>query len=548
MDVIWQIIHGSDALLLFLVIGIGYLLGQVRVGGFGLGVAGVLFAGLAFGAWKQPGSEPFSIAKEVTEVGLILFVYAVGLTSGPGFFTALQRNGVRFNVAVVIALVAGAVVAVLLGRALGLGAELTAGAYCGALTNTPALAAVTTMLQGGDPALSSAPTLGYSIAYPFGVIGGLLAFQALVVLDRRRFAEERGKVDIRAVKAAALPVRGNFEVRRPGIFGRPIGDLRIQDVTGVIISRVRHGSDVFVPTKYTVLNEGDVVLAVGTRETIEKAKEFFGGESEEHLEADEENIEVRRVLVSNKKLVGKSIGELALDGRFNAQVTRLRRADIDLVPSPEMRLQLGDRLRIVMPHDRVQAVSEYFGDSQRDMAELDYTALTLGISLGVLIGMIPLPIPGAGTVKLGFAGGPLLAALILGKLGRTGPITWSIPLEANQALRHIGLLFFLAGVGVKAGSQFTEAVARSGWQLLVLGLTVTVVTTTLTMVLLHLLARPSVAGLMGATSGMQTQPATLARAYELSRSEEVYVTYATTYPVAMIGKIIIAQLLVILGR
>jgi putative transport protein len=192
-------------------------------------------------------------------------------------------------------------------------------------------------------------------------------------------------------------------------------------------------------------------------------------------------------------------------------------------------------------------VEKYFGDSERQIFELDYTALTLGISIGVLIGMIPIPIPGGTSVSLGFAGGPLVAGLILGKIGRTGPVVWSIPLESNHALRHIGLLFFLAGVGVMAGGRFLQALAGNGLQLFLLGVITTTVTTGMTLLLLRHYAHATITSAMGATSGMQTQPATLARAYELSKSDETYVAYATAYPVAMVGKILIAQLILVVG-
>ncbi|MBI5154176.1 transporter [Candidatus Poribacteria bacterium] len=536
----------SEPLLLFLVIGLGYMAGQIKVRGFGVGIAGVLFAGLLFGAWIPEGAQPLTISHRVTEVGLILFVYAVGLTSGPGFFSAIRKKGLRFNISIVLALLAGAVVALVAGRLLGLSPGLISGVYCGGLTNTPALAATSELLRTLDPAASAEPTLAYSISYPFGVFGALISFQILTLLCRKRFEDECREAREAAAGAGQLVAR-NFEVRNPELFGKAIGELRIQEATGLIVSRLRHGGDVFVPTKYTQLNEGDVLVAVGRKENIEKGAGFFGAESNESLEQYRGSIEMRRILMSNRKLVGVRIEDLGLDRQFNCQITRLRRADFDICPSPDLVLELGDRLRVVAPRERLGEVSRFFGDSERSISELDFTAITLGISLGVLLGMVPLPVPGGTRLALGFAGGPLVVALILGKLGRTGPIVWSIPLESNLALRHVGLLFFLAGVGVSAGSRFLEALAASGWQLLALGALTTAATGAVAMVLLDRFGHASVISTLGATSGMQTQPASLARAYELSKSDETYVAYATTYPVAMIGKILLAQLLVVFG-
>jgi putative transport protein len=541
-----EVLAQSESLLLFVVIALGFLLGEIRWGSFRLGVSGVLFAGLVFGAWRAGDSAPLSIAPQISQVGLILFVYAVGLTSGPGFFNSFRRRGVHYNLAVIVALVIGAGLTWGAGKLLGLSLGHIVGVFCGGLTNTPALAAATELAKELGHQDPTAPAVGYSMAYPFGVLGGIIAFELFVRAYRPAFQRERAEAA--AVAATGVkPVTGNFEVRNPALFGQAIGALRIHEEAGVIVSRHRHGESLTIPTKYTVLHEGDVVVAVGNAESLARAEAYFGARSGEHLEHVNDRIAMRRVLVSSRALAGKTIGELELDRRFNAQITRLRRADIDFVPGDDTPLELGDRLRVVMPLEKSQAVSAYFGDSERSIAELDYTALTLGISLGVLLGMVPIPLPGGAHMALGFAGGPLIAGLFLGRQGRTGPLLWSIPLESNQAIRHIGLLFFLAGVGVMAGDKFLETLSGSGLQLIGLGMLTTSVTTVLTLLLLRHWAGATVTSAVGATSGMQTQPATLAKAFELSQSDETYVAYATTYPVAMVGKILLAQLLLLFG-
>lgn len=547
MDAIRDIIASSEYLLLFLVIGIGFLAGQIRIKGFSLGISGVLFVGLFFGGWRPEGTEPFHISHEVEQVGLILFVYAVGLTSGPGFFNAMQKSGLRFNLAIIVALLTGATVTLLAGWALRLPAGQIAGVFCGGLTNTPALAAVNEFTARSGIGNPGDPAVGYSMAYPFGVIGGLIAFELFTKLYRRAFEREQAEARASAQAHSKLVV-ANFEIRNPELFGKAIGALEVQEKAGVIISRHMHNGVVTIPTKYTVLNEGDVVVAVGANRSIQNAEAYFGAKSDKHLEQQGGEIAMRRILVSRKSLAGMTIRELELDRRFNAQVTRLRRADIDMFANPDTPIRLGDRLRVVMPSDKAAEVSAYFGDSERGITEIDYTALTLGISIGVLIGMIRIPIPGGSFVSLGFAGGPLVAGLVLGWMGRTGPLVWSIPLETNNALRHIGLLFFLAGIGVMAGGRFFTELAGSGLQLLLLGAITTTVSAVVALLLLRHFAGATVVSAIGSTSGMQTQPATLAKAYELSQSDETYVAYATTYPVAMVGKILIAQLILILGN
>ena len=540
-----EIISQSEPLLLFLVIGIGFMLGQIQIYGFKLGVAGVLFIGLVFGAWMPHGTEPMTIAYQVMQVGLILFVYTIGLSSGAGFFTSFKDHGLRFNIALVCALCAGAAATLGVGLWMDLESSKIAGVFCGGLTNTPALAAVTEFMTNSGIGDARDPAVGYSVTYPYGILGGMLAFQIFSLVYKKAAAREKVDAEVRTQMKSNL-TSVNFEVCNPELFGKPIGQLRIQEKTGMIISRHWHKDMEDVPTKYSVLQEGDVVTAVGVEVNATKAEEFFGAKSANISNEPSGSITMRRILISRKELAGKTIQQLELDRKYNAQITRLRRSDIDMVPDYyTTKVELGDRVRVVMPKEKAAEVAEFFGDSERSISELDYTALTLGISFGVLLGMIPIPIPGGTFVSLGFAGGPLVAGLVLGKLGRTKNLVWSLPSESNQALRHIGLLFFLAAVGVMAGGRFFHAISTSGWQLFTLGLLTTTVTTVLLLLVLRYYGKATIVEAIGATSGMQTQPATLARAYEMSKSDETFVAYATTYPVAMVGKILIAQLIII---
>jgi len=546
MTQLHNLLSESQALLLFVVIGLGYLLGHVRLGRFSLGVAGVLFAGLAFGAWQPEDAQPLAIAPQVMELGLILFVYAIGLSSGPGFFASMRKGGSQLNTAVLLSLVVGAFVVFSLGSAMELSSGQIAGVYCGSLTNTPALAASTQLLRATTAGGAADATIGYSISYPFGVLGALLIFGMFV---------GRNRVEADTENAAALSTVGgarelssrNFEVTNPEIIGHAIGELQVRTRQGLTLSRIRHQGVDSVPMKYTTLQLGDLVHAVGTKEALDAGTAYFGALSDVPLEAPGGAVELRRVIVSNKEVAGCTLEELNLDTQFNAQITRLRRADFEIAPQEDMRIELGDRLLVVAPKEKLAAAAQFFGDSAREAATLDFAALTFGISLGVLVGMIPIPIPGLGAITLGIAGGPLLVALMLGYLGRTGRFVWIIQFEASETLRHIGLLFFLAGVGVRAGGDPLGALAGPGLQLLLLGMACTVATFATLLLLLRRWVRSGIAVSLGAASGMHTQPASLARARELMSTDEVLVAYATTYPFAMIGKIILAQVLILVG-
>ncbi len=539
-DILSAAFRSNELLLLFAVILAGLALGRITIKGVNLGVAGVLFAGLGLGAWLTNPDAPLRLAAPLRDIGLILFVYLVGLSSGPGFFRAWRAAGKRASALVLVALVAGATISFLGGKLLGLDSGFIAGIFTGALTNTPALAAVTERLQG--TALASHPAVAYSLTYPIGVLGALLLFRLMARMNSKTLRKE---IDERDGGALTLLASGNFCITNPELIGKPIGELRIRNVAGVVISRWSHAGQIKVPTKFTVLSLGDIVTAVGSAASVAAVESYFGARSEEHLESYREDVDMRRILVSKRSLVGKALHELDLERRFNAQITRLRRADLDILPSPDIRLEIGDRLRVVAPHSQIKDMTKFFGDSEKSLAEVDFISLALGILAGLLLGRMPLPFP-TGILHLGIAGGPLIVALILGRVGRTGPFVWSMPYEATVALRELGLLLFLAGVGVGAGAALRNLDGRSGFAIIGLGAMVTLVTSGIVLALGRKLARTNVTGTLGTCSGMQTQPATLASAYELSgRSDETYIAYAVVYPVAMIGKILIAQLLLL---
>jgi putative transport protein len=548
MESLGALLGKHELLLIFLVVVMGVLLGRVSIFGTRLGVAGVLFAGLALSALVGPAPDgaALQIAPIVRELGLVLFVYCIGLSSGPGFFGAWRSQGLRINLAVLASLVTATALTLLFAHLFDLDRGYAAGLFSGALTNTPALGAAAERLHDTD--VATHPWLGYSVTYPFGVFGAILVLRAFSRQKRSKLTEEIAATSSAGARAL---VTANFKVTRPELDGKAIGELRVRDVAGVMISRLARGPleahanpDVIVPTKYTHLALGDTVTVVGMSAAIDSAEAYFGARSEARLELERDEVDMRRVLVSKRELVGKRLTDLDIDHRFGAQITRIRRADVDILPSPDMRLELGDRIRVVAPTARLPELSRYFGDSSRDLAQLDFVALAIGLCLGLLVALIPLPAP-EGTMKLGVAGGTLVTALVLGRLGRTGPLIWSIPYEISTALRDFGLLLFLAGVGVSAGGALAKLPTETALHIFGAGALLTTLTSTIGLTLLSRWVGAPVIDAMGATTGLQTQPATLATAYELSnRSEQTYIAYAVAFPVAMIAKILLAQVIV----
>jgi putative transport protein len=534
------VLSGSPILTLFVVIGAGFVLGEISFFGLRLGVAGVLFAGLAVGSL----SPLVTVPEAVSTLGLVLFVYAMGVSSGRAFFDAFRR-GYRENALAASVLILGGLVTFALARLLGLSGPVASGLYCGALTNTPALAAVQERVRerataSGLPpqevkALSDLPVLAYSVAYPLGVVGALVCFH----LVRRAW-----RVTIDPPPEAPELAVSDFIVENPAVIGLTIREVMDRPWDSpFVISRIRRDGCTDIPRSNTRLAEGDVVAVVGDERALRQAAELFGAASPTQIAQNRSELDYRRVFVSRREVVGKQIQELDLPERLSALITRLRRGDLDIVPDPETRLEYGDRVRVLTRRANLPAVATYFGDSVRGEAEMHVGALAIGMVLGVIVGMMAIPIGGGRTVRLGLAGGSLVVALLLGRLQRTGGISWVMPLPANLTVRQIGLLLFLAGVGTRAGYSFFDTLRHDGAQLLLAGAVVTFVVTLATLVAGRRFLGVRFDALLGLASGVQTQAACLAYADGLARSDVPSVAYAAVYPIAMLVKILVAQLL-----
>ena len=529
-----HLLRDDPLLLVFVVAAVGFLAGRIRVGGFGFGVAAVLFAGLAFGM----ADPTLKVPRSLWTLGLVLFVYTVGLAAGPGFLTALRRRGVGANVAVLVALITAAGAVAATGLAFGLGAEATAGAYTGGLTNTPALAASLEALKQIEPesgfdAASGQILVGYSLGYPLGVTIALLAVFA--VTRRRRSTEPAAAPDAMVVRTAL--------VEHDGL--GTLGELRREAGDAVTFGRIKRRSHLFVAEDDLELSLGDLVTVVGPDTEVAAVVARVGRESTEHVELDRGDVDFRRIVVSSHAVAGRTVADLDLSTDHGGVVTRVRRGDVDMVAAPGLVLELGDRVRVVAPPGRMTEIAHFFGDSYRELRELDVLSFSVGIALGLLVGAITIPLPGGGDFSLGFAGGPLVVGLVLGAIGRSGPIVWQLPHSANLTLRQLGTVLFLAGIGVNAGDAFGDTIlSRDAIGVVVASVVVAATASLVTVLIGTFVLRLPVRMLTGLLSGMQTQPAVLAYASEQTEDDtEVNVAYATVVPLAMILKIVLAPLL-----
>jgi putative transport protein len=533
----------NPLLLLFLVSAIGYAIGLIRVKGVSLGIAAVLFVGLAFGALDPA----LRIPDIIFQFGLVVFVYTIGLSSGPGFFRSFKRGGLRDNVFVFLLLVFAAVLAVLYHFLLNQEAGITAGLYAGSLTNTPALASVVETLKAaaasGQEDLSATPVVGYSVAYPMGVLGPILAVFIMQRLWRVNYRQDAQRV--RGVHLVEQEIYNQtVRITNSEVTGVPLNQLVAERRWDVVFSRLLRDGHVSLATGETSLQVGDLVSVVGTPEDVDTAIPAMGVLAEEHLDFDRSEYDFRRVFVSNYDLAGRRLADLSLTQRYGALVTRVRRGDIDFLAHGDTVLELGDRVRVVAPRDQMKNITELFGDSYKELSEVNLVSLGFGLVLGLLVGMIPIPLPGGIVIKLGLAGGPLIVGLILGALRRTGPILWTLPYSANLTLRQMGLILLLAAIGVNAGYTFvTTLQGGGGLQIFLAGATISLAVPFLTLLIGYKLLRTPYGLLTGMVSGLHTQPAVLGFSLEQSENELPNVGYALVFPVATITKIIIAQLL-----
>jgi putative transport protein len=534
-DVITHFLTEFPVVTLFGVIGIGYLLGQLRIFGFRLGVAGVLFAGLVAGA-LDPGIALPSI---VSSVGLILFIYSIGIQFGPTAVNPFKREGLRDNLFCIAMLLFGAAVAFGVALWRSMPVATLAGLFSGALTNAPALAAAQESLRDTRGAVADAAVIAFGIAYPFGVVGVMLSFQAYRSIFRVQ--------PTRAEVPPPIEVR-DFVVQNPGVTGQSLGDvLRLHKDLGFVISRIQHAGATTLATSDSQLALGDVVAIVGHAEALARASHIFGEPADIHIERDRNVLDYRRVFVSSPALVGRRIGDLDIQTQLSATITRLRRGDLDIVPTSDTRLEFGDRVRVLTAPANFNAVSRFFGDSIRGTAETDFASVGIGMALGVIVGLIPVPLPGGAILRLGLAGGPLVVGLILGRLQRTGPISWSIPLSANLTLRQVGLVLFQAGVGTRAGYGFFQTLHTSGFQMIAAGAVITAAVAWASLIVGHRILKQPFERVMGLACAIHTEPASLAFASLVSNSDVPQSSYARVFPVCTVTKIILAQVLVALA-
>ncbi len=532
--------------LLFLVIALGYPFGRLSLAGMQSGIATTLFAGLAVGAID----ERLRLPNIIVELGLVIFVYTIGLSSGREFARSLRLRGAIVAVWTIGAICGGAAIAALAWSLLELEATETAGLFAGAMTNTPALAGVLDYIAehpGSGPLddMLAAPVVTYSITYPMGVFGAIVAiafFHRRWNIDLAADAERAKTAGFEGIGARLRSV--TIEVTNPAASDATVEQLTNSHQWELIFGRLHREGETRLITGETILKPGDLVTMIGEQRTLQEATEALGVERSAKLDLSRESLDYRRIFVSNPAVAGQRLRDLNLPQNFGAIVTRVRRGDIEFLPNGDTVLEPGDRVRVVTSRENMSAVTSFFGDSYRALSQVDILTFSVGIAIGLGIGAVPIPLPGGIEFRLGIAGGPLVVALILGALERTGRLVWTIPYSANLTLRQLGLMLFLAGIGVNAGYAFRDVIGSGhGLALLAAG---AVLTTSVAFAALWTARRVlnmPMGVAIGMLAGLQTQPAVLSYAQDLSGDELPTSGYAMVFPLAMIAKIVVAQIL-----
>ncbi|EPO5936739.1 TPA: putative transporter [Escherichia coli] len=539
--------------ILALVAVVGLFIGNVKFRGIGLGIGGVLFGGIIVGHFVSQAGMTLSsdMLHVIQEFGLILFVYTIGIQVGPGFFASLRVSGLRLNLFAVLIVIIGGLVTAILHKLFDIPLPVVLGFFSGAVTNTPALGAGQQILRDLGTPMEMVDQMGmsYAMAYPFGICGILFTMWMLRVIFRVNVETEAQQHESSRTNGGALIKTINIRVENPNLHDLAIKDVPILNGDKIICSRLKREETLKVPSPDTIIQLGDLLHLVGQPADLHNAQLVIGQEVDTSLSTKGTDLRVERVVVTNENVLGKRIRDLHFKERYDVVISRLNRAGVELVASGDISLQFGDILNLVGRPSAIDAVANVLGNAQQKLQQVQMLPVFIGIGLGVLLGSIPVFVPGfPAALKLGLAGGPLIMALILGRIGSIGKLYWFMPPSANLALRELGIVLFLSVVGLKSGGDFVNTLVNGeGLSWIGYGALITAVPLITVGILARMLAKMNYLTMCGMLAGSMTDPPALAFANNLHpTSGAAALSYATVYPLVMFLRIITPQLLAVL--
>ena len=518
---------------LFLIVALGFMLGRIKIKGLSLDVSAVIFIALLFGHFGV------IIPKELGNFGLVLFIFTIGIQAGPGFFDSFRSKGKTLIIITMLIISSACLTAVGLKYAFGIDTPSVVGLVAGALTSTPGLAVAI------DSTNSPLASIAYGIAYPFGVIGVILFVKLLPKIMRIDLDKEARRLEIE--RRGQFPELGTciYRITNPSVFGRSLMQINARAMTGAVISRLKHQEEISIPTAHTVLHEGDYIQAVGSEEALTQLAVLVGEREEGELPL-ENTQEIESLLLTKKDMINKQLGDLNLMKNFGCTVTRVRRSGIDLSPSPDLALKFGDKLMVVGEKEGIKGVARLLGNNAKKLSDTDFFPIAMGIVLGVLFGKLNISFPGGLSFSPGLTGGVLMVALLLSAIGKTGPILWSMSGPANQLLRQLGLLLFLAEVGTSAGKNLVATFQESGLLLFGVGAAITLVPMLIAAFVGRLVFKISLLDLLGTITGGMTSTPALGTLIRVTETDDVASAYAATYPIALVAVVLASQFISLL--
>ncbi|MBL7979687.1 MAG: putative transporter [Bacteroidetes Order II. Incertae sedis bacterium] len=533
-----------------IVIALGVGLGKIKIWGISFGIACVLFVGLgASFLGFEVNHEALHFAKEL---GLILFVYTIGLQVGPGFFASLRREGLKLNGLAALIVGVGGVLVIALHYMTELPMATLVGIMSGAVTNTPGLGAAQQTLAdlaAQNPAIANAPVAaGYALAYPFGVLGIVLTMLILKRILQVNIPAEARLHNKKQVAINPAPSTITLTVKNPMVFGRPVKAIRDILKSNLVVSRIYQNGKISPTTGETILQENDVVLIVANREDFDRLRMVVGEDSKMDLsKTPQQDLVSRRINITRKEAYAKTLAELDVIHRFNVTITRVYRSGIEFIPDGRTHLQFGDTVTVIGDEVHIEALAREFGNSPKRLRTPNVASLFLGIAAGVLLGSIPFNIPGVPVpVKLGLAGGPLVVAILISRYGGNIAFNTYVKPSANLMLRELGIVLFLASVGLSAGTGFVETlVGGDGLYWLLLGALITLIPLLVVAPIARFVFRLNYMELCGLLAGASTDPPALSFANETTGTDAPAVTYAAVYPFTTFLRIMAAQLLIL---
>ena len=549
-DLLWSETVAHTILIYSFVIAIGIALGKVKIYGISLGITFVLFAGIFVGHFGFKVNH--EMLEFIKEFGLILFVFSIGLQVGPGFFESFKKGGITLNLLALSVVLLGELTTLMIHFITGMSLPVMVGVMSGAVTNTPGLGAAQQALKQVCENIPETEIpnigLGYAVAYPFGVVGIIVTMLIIKKMGKVEIKKELYDFEQSQFPDDELPEKICISVTNSAFNGKSISEISQLYEFKFVISRILHSGEYFSANAENKIYENDLLLIVCKKQYINKLISDFGGKADINIFSESDVLKSKQVLVTNSQVIGKDLGSLKLRNKFNINITRVYRSGIELVASPKLRLQMGDKLTVVGDETAIDKVALIIGNSLKRINEPNLIPIFIGILLGIILGSIPIKFPGIpNPLKLGLAGGPLIVAILISKFGyKFSMVSYTTP-SANLMLREIGIVLFLASVGIKSGEKFIPTLTSGdGFVWMAYGSLITLIPIMIIGLFARFFMKKNFFEICGLLSGSMTDPPALAYAHSIAKNEAPAIAYATVYPLVMFMRILVAQMLILL--